>query len=313
MTPIHWWRPFRGPSGPAACLAAACVALGVSAGAAVAGTADAAAVPERGRIETPTARELEDTLPEGKTLAGREIYDRFLKNKRRLRTAHQRGRILSRDPAGNPQETRWWAEWKDYRDADDEAVGGVFSKSILKISGPYELRHTGYLYIQQDGRPDQQFMYSPSRRRTTRVHIRGQNVVGTDFNIDDFLVTLDDIEDADYRRLPDEVVDGVECYVVEAVMRPSATTRYSRSISAVDKEHYVPLRTRYWDEFGVEAKELRAPFATVKEFDGAWVPTVSTMTDLLEETSSTMHIDDLVPNPPLGDLAFAIGTLEKSP
>jgi len=288
------------------------VVPGCGVASAIADTADAA-VRGRGTVETPTAGEVEEVLPEGETLSGREIYDRFLKNKKRLRTAHQEGRILSKDPAGNPQETRWWSEWKDYRDADDDAVDGLFSKAILKFSGPYELRHTGYLYIQRDGEPDQQFMYSPSRRRTTRVHIRGQNVVGTDFNVDDFLVTIDDIEDADYRRFPDEIVGGVACYVVEAVMRPTATTTYSRSISYLDKTHYVPLRTRYWDEFDVEAKELRSPFAAVKEFDGAWVPTVSTMRDLLEETKSTMRIEQLDPNPPIEDIAFALGVLEKTP
>lgn len=294
-------------------LAAAVVLLLVGGAASVEAASVDAAVHKRGEIETPSPGEVEESLPEGEVLGGRAIYDRFLKNKKRLRTAYQQGRILSKDPAGNPQETRFWSEWKDYRDADDEAVDGVYAKAILKFSGPYELRHSGYLYIQRDGTPDEQFMYSPSRRRTTRVHVRGQNIVGTDFNIDDFLVTLDDIEDADYTRHPDERIDGIDCYVVEAVMRPSATTHYSRSISYLEREHYVPLRTRYWDDLGVEAKELRSPRATVKEFDGAWVPTISTMTDLLEQTSSTMHIDRLDPNPVLDDLTFALGTLESTP
>jgi Outer membrane lipoprotein-sorting protein len=274
---------------------------------------DAIAATKKGEIETPSRREVEEALPEGETLTGHDIYDRFLKNKKRLRTAYQEGRILSRDPAGNPQETRFWSHWKDYRDADDEAVGGVYSKTLLKISGPYELRHTGYLYIQRSDRPDEQFMYSPSRQRTTRVHIKGQNVVGTDFNVDDFLVTLDDIEDADYRRLPDEIVDGVPCYVVEATMKPSATTHYTRSISYVEKEHYVPLRTRYWDDVGVESKLLVSPRADIKEFDGCWVPTTATMTDLLEGTTSTLRIERLDPNPPLDDVAFAVTQLEFMP
>jgi len=290
----------------------ALIAAAAGAPPAAAASADAA-VGKRGTVEVPSSREVEESLPEGGKLDGREIYDRFLKNKKRLRTARQYGRILSTDPGGNPQETRFWSEWKDYRDANDDAVDGVFSKSIIKISGPYELRHTGYLYVQRSDRADEQFMYSPSRRRTQRVYIKGQNVIGTDFNVDDFLVTLDDIEDATYRRLPDEEVGGVPCYVVEAVMKPSATTAYERSIGYLEKEHYVPLRTRYWDEFGVESKELTAPASSIDEFDGAWVATVAIMKDLLEGTSSTMHIDRLDPNPALDDLAFALSNLEHTP
>jgi hypothetical protein len=102
-------------------------------------------------------------------------------------------------------------------------------------------------------------------------------------------------------------------YVIEAVMRPSATTHYKRSIGYFEKEHYVPLKTRYWDELEVESKVLTAPHRSIKEFDGAWVATEATMTDLLEGTSSTMHIDRLDPNPPLDDLAFALSNLEMVP
>jgi hypothetical protein len=286
------------------------LAMALPAPAVAAGQAEAAPHPQ---VETPSATEVERDMPAGERLTGRELYDRFLKNRKRLRTAFQRGRILSTDPAGNPQETRFWTYGKDYRDSNDDPVEGVYSKALIKISGPYEVRHTGYLYVHRSGRPDDQFMYSPNRGRTARVHIKGQNVVGTDFSIDDFLVSLDDIEDADYRRLPDETVDGVPCYVVEAVMRPEAKSRYTRSVSYLEREHYVPLRTRYWDDAGVESKLLTSPHPSIREFDGAWVPTESTMVDLLEETRSTLFIEELVPNPPLDERAFTLSRLEQTP
>ena len=65
-------------------------------------------------------------------------------------------------------------------------------------------------------------------------------------------------------------------------MKPSTKSRYSKSVAAIEKVHYVPLRTRYWDEVGVEIKELTSPRKSLKAFDGVWVPTESTMTDLLE-------------------------------
>jgi hypothetical protein len=166
-----------------------------------------------------------------------------LKNRKRLRTLYQEGRILSSDPAGNRQQTNYWLHSKDYRDANSDPVGGIYAKLLFKLTGPREMRHTGYLYIHREGTRDDQFMYSPNRRRTSRVILKGQTVAGTDFSFDDFLISLDDIEDADYKRHPDETVQDVPCYVVEAILRPTSTTQYSRSVSYLEKEHYVPRST----------------------------------------------------------------------
>ncbi len=281
----------------------AVVALAMAAGA-------EPARPERA-VETPSPRELDEILPQGSTLGGREIYDRLFKNRKRLRTVVQVGRILSKDPAGNPQETRFVLRAKDYRNAADEATDGVFAKVLITLTGPRDLEHTGYLYIHRNDRPDDQFIYSPMRKRSARANVRGQNVAGTDFSFDDFLTTLDDLEHANYRRLPDETVDGVPCYVVEASMLPTSRSRYTRSLAAIEKEHYVPLRTRYWDDVGVAVKELRSPRASLKSYDGVWVPTESTMTDLLEDTKSTVTLESVDPNPTLDDTEFSIAALER--
>jgi len=269
-----------------------------------------AAEPERA-VETPSPRELEEVLPPGAELGGREIYDKLFKNRKRLRTVIETGRILSKDPAGNPQETNFVMRAKDYRDANDEAVDGVFGKVVVVLTGPRDLEHTAYLYIHRNDRPDDQFIYSPMRKRAARANLRGQSVAGTDFSFDDFLTTLDDIEHATYKRLPDETVDGVPCYVVEAAMLPKSRSRYTRSVAAIEKEHFVPLRTQYWDEVGVAVKELRSPRASLKAYDGVWVPTESTMTDLLEDTKSVVTIEKLDPNPTLNDTDFSTAAIER--
>lgn len=270
----------------------------------------AAADPERA-VETPAPRDVEEALPHGAELGGRAIYDRLFKNRKRLRTAIQTGRILSKDPAGNPQDTRFSSRAKDYRNAADEPTDGIYAKVLMTITGSRDLERTSYLYVHRSDRADDQFVYSPARKRAARANLRGQTVAGTDFSFDDFLTTLDDLENATYRRLPDEAIDGVSCYVVEATMLPASKSRYSKSLTVIEKEHYVPLRTRYWDEVGVEVKKLTSPRASLKAYDGVWVPTESTMTDLLEDTQSVVHIETVDPNPTLGENDFAPSALER--
>ncbi len=291
--------------------ALSCLLVVTIAGLATAGDGAAAAASPKAAVETPSPREIEEVLPEGAELGGREVYDRLFKNRKRLRTVVEAGRLLSKDPAGNPQETRFLMKAKDFRNDADEATDGIYSKVMITLTGPRDLEHTGYLYVHRSDRADDQFIYSPMRKRSARANLRGQNVAGTDFSFDDFLTALDDLEYATYHRLPDETVDGALCYVVEAVMKPGSRSRYTRSVAAIEKEHYVPLRTRYWDDVGVLAKELRSPRASLKAYDGVWVPTESTMTDLLEDTHSTVIIESLDPNPTLDDNEFGPSALER--
>jgi hypothetical protein len=274
------------------------------------GSASAA---DQAAIDTPSAEKFEKELKIGEPLDGETLYDRFLENRKRLRSSYQEGYISSSDPAGNPQRTNFWMQIKDNTDENDDPVDGIYSKALFKVTGPFDMRHTGYLYIHRSDIEDEQFMYSPHRGRTSRVRLKGQSLAGTDFSFDDFLINLDDIEDAVYKRHPDETIDGVDCYVVEAVSSEDSKSSYSKSLVQLEKQHYVPLGARYWDEVGVEVKKLTSPHASIKEFDGAWLPTETTIVDLLEETTSTMYIEVLEPNVELDDGDFTISKLQFRP
>jgi hypothetical protein len=260
-------------------------------------------------LELPPGEEVEREFAPGEELTGDELFDRFLENRKRLRTVAQRGRVLSKDPGGNPQRVDFSILAKDYRDKDDNAVDDTFARVMMRFVGPNELERSAYLFVHRDKASDDEFMYSPHRDRTMRVKLSGQSIAGTDFTFDDFLVHLDDLDDARYKRHPDETVDGTSVYVVEATMLDSSETNYSRSIQYLEKDHYVPLKTRYWDGAGVETKLLTSPRTSIKEFAGVWVATEVTALDLLEKTSSTLYIDELDPDPEIDDTELSISRL----
>ena len=256
-------------------------------------------------VELPTASEIEDAIPEGESLTGREIYERFLDNK--LHSAVQHQTVISTDPGGNDQKTRFWVRWKDYREEED-GPEGVIAKTLVKFVDPFDMRFTGYLMILREGKKSDQFVYSPSSRRIRRVRLRQTSVMGTDYTFDD--IAYQDIEDADYVRFKDETIDGTLVYVVEARIKPFVDSQYNRTRVYLEKEHYVPLRARYWDHAEVEIKEMKARATSIKEFNGVWVATESTMHNLKEGTSSTLIIEKLDPNLELADQLFSVFRLE---
>jgi hypothetical protein len=253
----------------------------------------------------PSLDEFEEAIPEGTRLTGREIYERYLDN--RIAAAHQHQKVLSTDPGGTSQVTRMELRIKDYRDDQNRPVEGIVGKNHIAFESPYDMRGTIYLLIKKDPGPDDEFVYQRSAKRVRRASLKDTSVAGTDFTYND--VASQNVEDADYLRLPDEEIDGVPVYVVEAQMRPGTDTGYDHVISYLEKEHYIALRTRYWDEAKIEVKEARAPYDKIKEFDGVWVATEVTMRDLKQGTSSTLIVERLDPNPNFNDRVFRVDRL----
>ncbi len=252
-------------------------------------------------VQLPDRLEVEDALPEGASMTGREIWDRFLEN--RMHSAVQHQRVISRDPGGGEQTTRFWVRWRDFRDENKDPVNGVIAKGLMRFRDPADMRDTAFLLVVNEGRPSDQFVYSPATRKVRRVNLRGVGVMGTDYTFDD--IAFRDVEDADYVRQTDEIHDGVPVYVVRATLKPFVDSKYKTAIAYVEKEHYVALRAVYIDENGVSIREARATHSSIREFDGVWVPTESTMLNLKEKTSTKMFVEELDANPEIGEQLFS--------
>jgi hypothetical protein len=252
-------------------------------------------------VKLPTHHEIEDALPPGGEMSGREIFDKFLDN--RMRSCVQWQTVVSRDPGGSEQRTRFWVRWKDYRDKNKKAVNGVIAKVLVKFQEPEDMRQTGYLMIINENRSNDQFIWSPATQKVRRVELRGVGIMGTDYTFDD--IGWKNIEDAEYRRLPDDSVDGIPTYVIEVHMKPFVDSQYKTVRTWIDKQHYVPLRSIYRDDQGLEMREMLADSTSVQDFDGAWVPTKSTMLNLREKTSTTILVEAMDPNVHLGDESFS--------
>ncbi|MCZ6463420.1 MAG: outer membrane lipoprotein-sorting protein, partial [Proteobacteria bacterium] len=168
-----------------------------------------AAAPERGATALPAP-----AAPHEDRLSGRDIYERVLEN--RFASYIQESALISGDKAGNDQETRLRMWFKSFRDENGGPTeGDLLSKTLVKYTYPFELRHSGYLIINRLDRPNDQFVYLSSHRRVRRVNLRGEAVFGTDFSFEDVIPR--ELEHAAYQRLPDELLDGVPTFVVEAI------------------------------------------------------------------------------------------------
>lgn len=250
----------------------------------------------------------DDLEPEGFAdgLSGQDIYQQVLDN--RFRSFTQVSRLISADRRGRTQESRFRMKWQDLRNGDGMPEDGVLTRTMVRYTHPFDLRHSGYLILVNDQRSPDQFVYYPSRRRVVRVSLRSEAIYGTDFSFED--VVPREAGDFRYRRRPDEEFRGVDVYVVELFPEEIAKSEYSRIRVFIDQQRSVVLRARYWDEAGVEVKEFRAPPELVRDFDGVFVPTRAVMKHLLNDSATTLVIDEIDANPAFDDETFNLRRLE---
>ena len=242
-------------------------------------------------------------FPDGRS--GRDIYACVLEN--RFSAYVQEAKLVSGDKGESAQESRLSMTWKSFRDDEDKPRAGVLSKTLVRYEHPFDLRFSGYLVINNADRPNDQFVYLAATRKIRRVNLRKEAVFGTDFTFEDIVPA--EIEDSDYKRLSDALIEDRSVYVVEVTPKPHSDSEYSRFVVYVDKGSCVPVRTRYWDTKQVEVKELTVPFDAVKEFQGIHWPMQLTMRNLKLESFTTLSVERLDPNPALPDRDFEVRRL----
>ncbi len=226
-------------------------------------------------------------------LSGRDIYARVLEN--RFDSYLQRARLTSGDRAGNAQATEFEMWFQSFRGPDDRPLDDVvLSKSLLLYTAPFDIRHSGYLVINNLDRVNDQFVYRSSNRLVRRVNLRGETIFGSDFSVEDILPR--ELEDAHYQRMPDIRYHARDCFVIRATPRPETRSQYSHFEITIDIARSIPLLTRYWDARGIEVKQLVSPLEHVKRIKHAWVPMTSTMTHLRLDSYTRLQVLEIQPD-----------------
>jgi hypothetical protein len=248
----------------------------------------------------------EEAFPDG--LSGRDVYERVVAN--RFRSFAQKSTLLSADRTGRQQESRFHMKWPDFRPLDGTQLpdASILSKTLVRYSHPFDLRHAGYLIQTNRDRVSDQFVYYPSKRRVVRVSLRNEAVYGTDFSFED--VVPREAGDFEYQRQADAEIDGVPVYVVELFPVEFTRSEYSRIRVFVDQKRAVVVRARYWDNAGVEIKELRASPNQIREFAGIFVPMQATMRNLLLDSSTTLVVNAIEVNPEFNNDTWNLRRLE---
>ena len=153
-----------------------------------------------------------------------------------------------------------------------------------------------------------------------RVNVRGESITGTDFAFED--VVPPEFEDGTHHRMPDEEIEGIDTFVITMVPDDSTESEYAKLMLYIDKERFVPIRIWSWDNKRVLVKRLDIDADSVTKYEGVdgpdgasrtvWIAKRSSMKHLKTGSFTELEIEELRPDPKLGDRDFSQRQLTAS-
>lgn len=185
------------------------------------------------------------------------------------------------------------------------------SKTLVRFTDPAEVRGVGLLSYNQKGAADRQWMYTPAIQRTRRIapQERSRRFLGTDFTHEDMAERV--LDDFEYRLLGEgEVVDGHKTYQIEAKPVSPDRSQYKMIHLWVAQDIPYTLRAEMFDQAGKKVRTLHA--SGLEKIAGIWVAKRMEITSPLENTKTTLVVQEIRFNTGLKDDLFTQQALEKA-
>lgn len=183
--------------------------------------------------------------------------------------------------------------------------GGLLS-TVVRFREPAEVAGTAFLQIQRRGQEDDQYLYLPAIRRARRIvgRQREGSFMGSDFLYSDF--ERREVRDATHRRLPDEQLDGIACFVVESAPRSGP---YGRVQSWIRQQDHLPLRVKFFDRQDRLLKTLYA--RRIRQEQGRPVISEARMVNHQAGTSTELFLDAIHFRADIPDAVFSPTALDR--
>lgn len=169
---------------------------------------------------------------------------------------------------------------------------------LIDKSGNEEVRKAT---IKQKGTDKRIFRFtSPASQGRIASRAKNQNFAGTDFSYDD----MESVPFSD--KYTPKLLKTEEDSIFVLELTPQGRSDYSKVVVTIDKEHYYPMLTEYYDKGGNKVKKAKYTF---KKIGNYWNAAEIEITDLKKNHKTKMQIPDVKYDTGLSDDEFTVRKL----
>jgi len=160
---------------------------------------------------------------------------------------------------------------------------------------------------------DDIWAYFPRTQRVRKLatHAKKQKMQGSDFSYEDMGSGDAFINDYIPKKLPDEKMEGYDCYKLELTRKADSDISYSRLIMWVIKENFLPVVIDYYEENNPARLQKRLIASDIRVIDGIPTAMKLVMHNKNDNTQTEMEILEVKYNIPLDDTMFSERNLKK--
>lgn len=200
----------------------------------------------------------------------------------RLSGMHFSARVQLSMDLGGIHEERELLVWRT-----DEAVGA--ERVMVRFTQPESVRNVGVLFLEQQGRPNDYFLYQPELRRVRRLPeaVANDDVYGIDLEFLGFGVAQS--EPTEVESMKRETLDGRPAYrLTERALRENS--RFDERITWVDAETWIPMRT---EQFRLGRRRLIARTVETRSVHGIETPMRMEFENQLENKKVSLRVAEV--------------------
>lgn len=148
--------------------------------------------------------------------------------------------------------------------------------------------------------------WMPALERTIKLppSMMSQSWMGTDFTNDDLVKESSIVKDYTHSLIGDTVIGNRNCYIINMIPKPETAVVWGKLIVCIDKQDFLELHTRFYDEDGSLINTMNA--FDIKIMDGRLIPTRFEMIPADKKNQKTiMTYKNVLYNKPIEDVFFA--------
>ena len=183
---------------------------------------------------------------------------------------------------------------------------------LFSFFEPAEVKGTMYLEWTYEGldKEDDLWVFLPSESMVRRINSSSKfsSFMRSDFTNED-LENMDDVEEYTYLLRGSEVVDGIDCYILDRIPKEGKKTQYSKHIQWVRKDNLLRYKVEYYDKKGKMLKTMMFP--TCELIDGIWSATTTTLERADGKSRTEVVWDKMRYNVGLDDAMFEHSHLQR--
>ena len=157
---------------------------------------------------------------------------------------------------------------------------------MILITGP--ARDKGQVFLKRN---NDMWNWIPNISRMIKIppSMMGQNWMGSDFTNDDLVKLTSLVVDYTHKLLGDEMIEGMDCHIIELRPKPDAAVVWGKIKLWVSKEEYLQLRGEYYDEDGSMVNTMEA--SQITQFGDRRLPAKMVMTPVNKKGQQTIMLN----------------------